>query len=141
AGFAGQYESVLGIRGEEALLAAIVTVWRSFFRTNALVARMAAGAREDAMAVLVQPMVPSECAGVAFSVDPVRQRGDLIVIDAAWGLGVGAVDGSVPTDTIWLRRNGHGPEDLRIVEKGEQIVLAPDGGVERVPVPEDRRRA
>src|SRR5206468_5917502 len=87
------------------------------------------------------PLIPADCAGVAFSVDPVRQRGDLSVIAATWGLGVGAVDGSVPTDTIWLRRNGHGREDLRIVEKGEQIARAAGGGVERVPVPEDRRRA
>jgi phosphohistidine swiveling domain-containing protein len=141
ASFAGQYESVLGVRGEEALLAAIATVWRSFFRAGALAARAAAGQRDDAMAVLVQRMVAAECAGVAFSVDPVRQRGDLVVIDAAWGLGVGAVDGSVATDTIWLRRNRQGPEDQRVVEKPEQIVLAAAGGVERVPVPEERRRA
>jgi pyruvate,water dikinase len=141
--FAGQYASVLGVRGEAAVLAAVLAVWRSFFSANALAARAGAGrdGADEAMGVLVQRMVDAECAGVAFSVDPVQPDGDVVVIDAAWGLGVGAVDGSVATDTLRVRRDFGGAEDPSIVEKREQIVADPAGGVRRAAVAEDRQRA
>jgi phosphoenolpyruvate synthase/pyruvate phosphate dikinase len=64
--FAGQYRSVIGVRGEAALRDAIVTVWRSFFSPNALVARAAHDSLGDdeAMAVLILPVIDAECAGV-----------------------------------------------------------------------------
>lgn len=141
--FAGQYATVLGVRGEEALLEAIVTCWRSFVSASALVARGAAGAATgvEAMAVLVQPMVAAECAGVCMTVDPVRQRRDLIVVEAAWGLGLGAVDGTVATDTTWVHRRTLEVAESRVVEKPEQIALTSVGGVDRAPVPQERRRA
>jgi phosphohistidine swiveling domain-containing protein len=140
--FAGQYTSVLGARGAEAVEAAILAIWRSFFSPNALVARAAHGRLTDeVMAVLIQPMIAAECAGVCFSVDPVRWRRDLIVINAAWGLAAGVVDGSVATDTAWIRRDRFMVEEQRLAEKAEQISIGPNGGVQRVPVPERMQRA
>ena len=106
--YAGQYRSVIGVPGLEALPAAITAVWRSFYSANALSARAAHGGlgRHEAMAVLILPLIDAQCAGVCFSVDPVQRRRDRIVITAAWGLGPGVVDGSVATDTAWVRRVG-----------------------------------
>ena len=141
--FAGQYETVVGVRGLEETLAAVVTCWRSFFSANALVARAQAGAAsgDEAMAVLVQTLVDAECSGVAFSIDPVRQQRESLALEAAWGLCIGIVDGAVPSDTYRLSRRGFEIEERRIVEKAERIALATGGGVERAPVDEDRRRA
>jgi pyruvate,water dikinase len=155
ASFAGQYQTVLGPRGEAAVLEAVLSCWRSFFAANALVARARAddgAGAEGAMAVLVQPVVEAECAGVAFSVDPVRRDQDTVVVSAVWGLGVGAVDGSVAADTYRIRRNGSyipiGPgglggfdvDERRVTEKADAFVL--DGcGVQLTPVAEERRRA
>jgi pyruvate,water dikinase len=135
--FAGQYETVLGVRGEAELLAAIVACWRSFFSAHALTARAAAGALhgDDAMAVLVQRLVDAECAGVCFSVDPVRQRRETILIEAAWGLGLGAVDGSVAADSYRLHRATFDIDERHIVEKSEQIALDSAGGLRHVPTP------
>ena len=147
ASFAGQYRSVLGVRGPDALQAAIVAVWRSFFRANALAARAAHGGldRDAAMGVLILPLVEAECAGVCLSVDPVQRRRDRAVITAAWGLGPGVVDGSVATDTAWVRREGSTEgfevEEQRVVEQVAQIAPHPNGGLHQVPVPGDRRRA
>jgi phosphohistidine swiveling domain-containing protein len=147
ASFAGQYRSELGVRGPDALQAAIVDVWRSFFRANALTARATHGGldRDAAMGVLILPLVEAECAGVCLSVDPVQRRRDRAVITAAWGLGPGVVDGSVATDTAWVRREGSTEgfevEEQRVVEKVAQIALHPKGGLHQVPVPGDRRRA
>jgi phosphohistidine swiveling domain-containing protein len=141
--FAGQYETVLGVRGADALRQAILTCWRSFFSANALVARAAAGAagEDEAMAVVVQRMVDAECAGVAFSVDPVSARRDLVAIDATWGLGLGAVEGSVRADTCWVYRDTFDLHDRRVVEKPERIGLGEGCGVRRIPVDEPLRRA
>jgi phosphohistidine swiveling domain-containing protein len=147
ASFAGQYRSVIGVRGEAALQAAIVAVWRSFFGPNALLARATHSSLGDdeAMAVLILPVIDAECAGVCLSVDPVHRRRNRAVITAAWGLGPGVVDGSVAADTAWVRRDGATEgfevEEQRVVEKTEQIALDPVQGLRRVPVPDDRRRA
>jgi phosphohistidine swiveling domain-containing protein len=143
ASFAGQYASVIGVHGGKPLQEAVVTVWRSFFSPNALVARAAHGGlgRDEAMAVLILPMIDAECAGVSFSVDPVHPRSDRIVITAAWGLGAGVVDGSVATDTAWVRRQDFEIDEHRVMEKPDRIALAPHGGLRREPVSADRRRA
>ena len=143
ASFAGQYTTVLGVRDAPAVLDAVLTCWRSFFSATALATRAAAGAaaRDDAMAVLVQHLVDAECAGVCLTVDPVRRRRDVVVIDAAWGLGTGVVDGSVASDILRLRRHTLAPEERRVVDKAEQWTLDPAGGVRRMAVPVERRRA
>ena len=141
--FAGHYASMLGVRGEAALEAAILQCWRSSFSAHVLHARAMHGgpATGHGMAVLIQGMVDAECAGVCFSVDPVQHRPDQVVIDAAWGLGLGTVDGSVRADHAVVRREGWAIAERHVVEKPERIVLDPTGGVRRVAVPEDRRRA
>ncbi len=90
------------------------------------------------MAVLIQPLIAAECAGVCFSVDPVRRRRDLVVVNAAWGQGVGVVEGSVPSDTLWLRRADLGIETQQLADKSEAVELGEDG-LQRRTVPEDQR--
>jgi phosphohistidine swiveling domain-containing protein len=143
ASFAGQYVSLLGVHGERALWEAIIACWRSFYGAHALAARAAHGAPEgeQAMAVLIQPAIEAECAGVCFSMDPVRRRRDRAVVHAAWGLGIGVVEGSVATDTAWVRRAGFRVDEHHVVEQREQIVFDLAGGVRRAPVPADRQRA
>lgn len=143
ASYAGQYESVLGVKGVDAVVAAILTCWHSFFSANALVARAAHAALgiQEGMAVLIQPIIAADCAGVAFSVDPVQQRRDRAVINAAWGLGVGVVDGTVATDTLWVQRTNFQVEFQEISEKPEQMALNEVGALIRVAITDERRRA
>ncbi len=70
--FAGQFESVLNVRGEEALPVAIKECWLSMFSERALVylAREPVPFERIKMAVLVQEMVAAEFSGVAFTADP-----------------------------------------------------------------------
>lgn len=55
--------------------------------------------RLKGVAVIVQAMVQSEVSGVAFSVHPVTQNGNQIVIEAVQGLGEALVSGRVTPDT------------------------------------------
>ncbi|MGH3824804.1 MAG: PEP/pyruvate-binding domain-containing protein [Pseudonocardiaceae bacterium] len=101
ASYAGQYDSVLGVAVED-LPDAVGLCWASAFAPHAIGYRVAhGGGQGPAMAVLVQPMVPAEAAGVAFSADPITGDRDTVVINAVRGLGDRLVGGAAPGDE-WL---------------------------------------
>jgi pyruvate,water dikinase len=99
--FAGQYESVLGVRGTDLGNA----IDRSL--ASGRDGRVAAYAREDAhrMAVIVQRMVDPVAAGVAFTADPINGDRRSVVITAVRGLGERLVGGTAIGDE-WLAREG-----------------------------------
>ncbi len=107
ASFAGQYETVLEVRGPDALLAAIRRV-----RESARSARVRhyqaarAGAQDDRISVLVQHMLAPEAAGVAFTANPVTGARGEVVISAARGLGERVVSGEAVGDEWVVREDG-----------------------------------
>jgi pyruvate,water dikinase len=86
---AGQFESIIGIDGFDAFVAAVAAVLDS---------RERAGATDQPIAVLVQPLIEPLFGGVMFGVDPVSGRTDRRVVTAVRGgpepLVSGEVDGS-----------------------------------------------
>ncbi|HYZ02154.1 MAG TPA: PEP/pyruvate-binding domain-containing protein [Candidatus Binatia bacterium] len=100
ASFAGQQESWLGLRGDEAILRHVVRCWASAFSPQALSyrARLGVPHSEVAMGVVVQKMVPAEAAGVMLTLDPTTGDRSQIVIEAAFGLGTTVVGGEVTPD-------------------------------------------
>ncbi len=106
--FAGQYESVLGVVGLDALVAAVRRCWASAFSERvAAYTRGRAGAEPggSAMAVIVQRLVPAEAAGVCFTVNPVTGRRDETVVSAISGLGERLVSGEASAEE-WVVRDG-----------------------------------
>ncbi len=103
ASYAGQYESVLGVPAGD-LAAAVRRCWASAFTRQVAVYRRSRGVgRGVGMAVLVQPMVAAEAAGVAFSADPVTGDRDTAVVSAVRGLGDRLVAGRASPDE-WVVR-------------------------------------
>ncbi len=116
ASFAGQYETVLGVRGPDALLDAIHQVRASAqgSRVQHYRATRADSGSQD-IAVLVQRMLTPDAAGVAFTANPVTGRRDEVVITAARGLGERVVSGEAIGDE-WVVRDGQA-ECRRSVEQ------------------------
>jgi pyruvate,water dikinase len=83
---AGQFASVIGVRGLDALVDAVQVVLDS---------RAAAGAAGQPIAVLVQPLLEPVLGGVMFGVDPVTGRSDRRVIAAVAGGPAALVGGEV----------------------------------------------
>jgi phosphohistidine swiveling domain-containing protein len=105
ASYAGQYESVLNVPVTE-LSDAIRRCWASAFTAHVTAYRRFRGARQHAvMAVLIQPMVRAEAAGVAFSADPVTGDRASVVVSAVRGTADRLVAGQVTPDE-WLVRGG-----------------------------------
>jgi pyruvate,water dikinase len=104
--FAGLHETVLDVRGPEALLAALTRCWASSASERAVSYRRAAGLPDSAadMAVVVQRMVNAERAGVLFTRDPLGS--DDIVCEAVEGAGEALVSGRVSPQRWTLARDG-----------------------------------
>jgi len=102
ASFAGQQETFLNIRGEEALLDACRRCYASLFTDRAITYRQVKGFDhlKVALSIGVQRMVHSDRggSGVMFSIDTETGFDKVVVINAAWGLGENVVQGAVDPD-------------------------------------------
>ncbi|MBI2954684.1 MAG: hypothetical protein HYY30_10245 [Chloroflexi bacterium] len=104
ASFAGQYETVLDVRGEEALLAAVRQCWASAFKAHVAAYRTAQRqGQPSGMAILVQQLVAADAAGVAFTANPVTGDRNEAIVSAVRGLGERLVSGRATPDE-WLVR-------------------------------------
>ena len=135
ASFAGQYDTLLNVRGAEAVLDAAAACVKSAH--DGRVESYGYAARP--MAVLVQRMVGAEMSGVAFSANPLTGNRDEVRVSATRGLGDRLVSGAIDAEE-WLVTHEHetviaqpqkaiGPELARrvaaLARKAEAARLAP----------------
>ncbi len=132
--FAGQLESVLGPETPEDVERAISTCWRSGTSERVLAYSAQHGIEPSAVAVVIQRLVQPDAAGVLFTATP--EDPDRALISAAWGLGEGVVQGSVPCDSF--RVSAAGEIEAELDDKDVAIQLV-EGQLERVEVPLDQR--
>jgi pyruvate,water dikinase len=113
ASFAGQYDTLLDVRGEDELFAAIKTCWASAFADRAVAYRRGAGVSnlDVAMAVVVQELVKATISGVTFTRHPTEER-PVMLFEACRGLGEALVSGSVDPDRFEVDRVGERVEEL-----------------------------
>lgn len=139
--FAGQHETILGVRGIDELLDAIAECRASAHSERALHYRRASGltAPRVPLPVLVQLLVPADAAAVVFSINPVTPRSGEVLVNAAFGLGESIVGGTVTPDEWALRRPSLAVARRTIADKRRMTVRAP-GGSREVDVPAPLRR-
>ena len=152
ASFAGQQESFLNIRGEQALLTACRQCIASLFTDRAISYRVDKGFDHFAVALSigVQRMVRSDrgTAGVLFTLDTESGFPDVILISSSYGLGESVVKGRVDPDEFLIfkttLKTGFRPIVKRAVgAKQEKLIYSARGGqsTRAVAVPvEDRAR-
>jgi pyruvate,water dikinase len=99
---AGQFASVVGVRGYDELAEAVVTVLGS---------RAEAGAPDEPIAVLVQPLLDAEVGGVLFGADPVTGRSDRRVVTAVEGSPEALVGGEAEGSRYVLDPDGKAVEE------------------------------
>ncbi|CAA9300241.1 MAG: Phosphoenolpyruvate synthase [uncultured Chloroflexi bacterium] len=145
ASFAGQYETVLGVRGTEAVVAAALHCWASLHAPHAARYRQSVEERTGrtlpppAMAVLVQLLVSADAAGVAFTADPLSGDRSCVTLNAAWGLGQSVVDGEVEADTWQVDRETKLTLRQTTGHKPTRTGAGPDAPREAVPDALQRR--
>jgi phosphohistidine swiveling domain-containing protein len=102
ASFAGQFETVLNV-DLGGLEDAVLHCWRSGLSNR--VKAYAGDRGTGSMAVLIQPMIAAEAAGVAFTMDPVSGR-NRTVIEAVKGLGERLVSGAATPERWTVEEDG-----------------------------------
>ena len=149
ASFAGQQETYLGVRGDAALLAACRRCFASLFTDRAISYRIDQGFDHLAvrLSIGVQKMVQADrgASGVVFTLDPETGFADVVLINAAYGLGEAVVGGRIDPDEFWIfkptLRSGHQAVlRRRLGHKDWKLVIGEAGRPARVDVPADERR-
>ena len=143
ASFAGQQETYLNVRGADNVVAFVKKVWSSLFTARAIFYRDEKGIPHEkvAMAVVVQKLVNSRSAGVMFTLDPTTGDRDVVVIEAAWGLGEGVVAGKVTPDEFVVDKATLAIRERRISEKKVAVVRDEKGLTREVELPPDKAKA
>jgi len=142
ASFAGQQDTYLNIRGEDAVLKAVQSCWGSLWTARAVAYRAKQGTAIEglAMAVVVQQLVTAEISGVMFTANPVTGNHDDIIINATWGLGEAIVGGQVTPDTIVVAKASDQIKEVVISEK-TVITSMTETGTAEIEITDDRRKA
>ena len=152
ASFAGQQETYLNVQGAGALLDTCKRCFASLFTNRAISYRTDKGFDSTAIALSigVQRMVRSDLAtsGVMFTLDTETGFRDVVLINAAYGLGENVVQGAVNPDECYIFKptlaQGFRPVLQKITGSKEFKMIYDSGGgrmVRNVPVqPEDRAR-
>lgn len=142
ASFAGQHDTYLNIRGEDAVVGAVRRCSASALSSVAHEYRAQHGLASERplIAVLVQVLVESTASAVVFSANPITGARDEMMITSAWGLGESVVGGTVTPDMFVL----HTP-DLRIalreIASKDVMTILAEGGTAEVSVPPELRSA
>lgn len=152
ASFAGQQDTYLNIRGEDSVIDAVRRCIASLFTDRAIVYRVDKGFDhlKVALSCGVQKMVRSDkaSAGVMFTIDTESGFEDVILINAAWGLGESVVQGKVSPDQYFVFKTLLGKPGLdpiisrRIGLKENKMIYAPSqkSPTKTVSVPATERR-
>lgn len=116
AAWAGQLESYLNTT-EDTLLENVKRCWASLFTPRAIFYRFEKDLHKQkiSIAVVVQKMVESEKSGIAFSVHPVTQDRNQLIIEAGFGLGETIVSGQITPDSYVVEK-----QLRRIIDKNIQ---------------------
>jgi len=143
ASFAGQQDTYLNVRGEEALLDAVRRCWASLFTDRAILyrAQNAFDHRHVKLSVVVQRQVVPEVAGILFTADPLTGHRHVTTIDAGFGLGEALVSGIVSADLYRVDQRTDRIVGVQVGDKPIAIRALPEGGTYRETLPESMRRA
>lgn len=137
--WAGQLDSFLNIK-EETLLEKVQCCWASLFTPRAIFYRFEKGLHvtKISVAVVIQKMVNSEISGIAFSVHPVTEDRNQLIIEAGFGLGEAIVSGQITPDSYVIEKEPRKIIDINIVKQERGLYRMKNGGNEWQPILEPK---
>ncbi len=131
AAWAGQLDSYLNTTEGE-LLKNVQRCWASLFTPRAIFYRFEKELHltKISVAVVVQKMVHSEVSGIAFSVHPVTEDRNQLIIEAGFGLGEAIVSGQVTPDSYVVEKSPRKIIDVNVSTQTRALYRAAGGGNE-----------
>lgn len=137
--WAGQLESYLNTT-EADLLKNVQRCWASLFTPRAIFYRFEKGLHSTkiSVAVVVQKMVESEKSGIAFSVHPVTEDHNQLIIEAGFGLGEAIVSGQITPDGYVVEKEPRRIIDISISTQERGLYRVEHGGNEWREIPTEQ---
>ncbi|KKT92722.1 MAG: hypothetical protein UW94_C0013G0013 [Parcubacteria group bacterium GW2011_GWA2_45_14] len=139
AAWAGQLDTYLNTEKDN-LLENVKKCWASLFTPRAIFYRFEKGLHGTpiSVAVVVQRMIQSEISGIAFSVHPVTQDYDQLIIEAGFGLGEAIVSGSITPDSYVVEKEPRRIIDINVATQNKGLYRISTGGNEWIDIPEPK---
>lgn len=124
ASFAGQQETFLNVVGEANVVHRVIDCWASLFTPRSIFYREKK--KYDhfkiGVAVPVQRQVQSDISGIVFTINPVNNDKNQIIIETIWGLGEYIVQGVVSPDQYIVDKTDWKIISKNIVNQTVQLV-------------------
>jgi pyruvate,water dikinase len=138
--FPGMMDTFHYIHGADDVIAKVRECWSSVWSGRAAFARHNKGLDhwKAIIAPIIQVMVNSEVAGVAFTMNPMTGRDDEFVIESDWGLGEAVVCGKCMCDFYLVCKQPYSVKQKRIAHKEEKYVQSASGCAEWKAVDSDK---
>ncbi len=129
ASFAGQQSTFLNIKGKDNLKEALLAAWASLFEARAIFYRVQKNFDhfKVGIAIPIQRMVQSQTSGIMFTMDPVTNNKNTIIIEAIFGLGELIVGGQETPDHYEVSKKGFTISAKKIVAQNKQMILSAHG--------------
>lgn len=126
AAWAGQLDTFLNVSKSE-VIKYIKKCWESANSARALAYAEQKGLEVGPIAVIVQAMVPSEVSGIAFSINPVTNNENQIIIEAGLGLNEPIVSGEITPDTYVIDKATGSVLQSHIASQTKKLVQGKNG--------------
>jgi len=138
--FAGQYRSLLNVRGEE-VVRRYREVLAGKFTPKAIYYQLSHAFRESELAMCVGciSMVDAAASGVVYTRNPVRPADDCLLINAVFGLGQLLVNGTLTPDVFRVSRESGELVESQPARKAVRLVMRPDSGTVIEPIEQARQ--
>ncbi|MHA1277260.1 MAG: phosphoenolpyruvate synthase [Candidatus Helarchaeota archaeon] len=144
ASFAGQQETYLHIKGEDAIIKKSVDCMASLFTNRAISYRVDKGFDhfDVALSVGIQLMIYTDlgAAGVGFSIDTESGFDKVVYIEGSWGLGEYVVQGKVNPDKWYVFKPTKGIISKQAGNKFIKLIRTEENEVKEEEVPENLRK-
>ena len=129
--WAGQLDSFLNTT-EKNLLENVKKCWSSLFTPRAIFYRFEKELHgtQISVAVVVQKMIQSEASGIAFSVHPITEDRNQLIVEAGYGLGEAIVSGAITPDSYVVEKEPRKIIDTNVNTQKRGIFKKADGGNE-----------
>lgn len=140
ASFAGQQETFLNVIGEANVVNRVRDCWASLFTPRSIFYRVKK--KYDhfkvGVAVPIQKQIQSEISGIMFTVNPVSNNKNQIIVETIWGLGEYIVQGQVTPDQIILDKSNWSIVSKNHISQDVMLVKT-QNETHEVPVPKSKQ--
>ncbi len=133
----GVARAYLGLVGAEEIARAAARAWAAVWNSRSMYYRHRKKIVQTdvALAVLVQPMIAADSAGVMFTQNPTNTSRDEIQINSIWGLGAPLTSARIRPDQFVVETRSGEIRERAIQEQVVKLVVASDGHVEEQGIP------